>query len=68
VAFSRIAVSAGFTVLALSKYVTILGFIKVGAGVQAILRYFLSNLKGCNVGVTDGWTYDVRRSRRKPVT
>jgi hypothetical protein len=26
---------------------------KTGAGVQTILRFCLSNLKGCNVGITD---------------
>jgi hypothetical protein len=26
---------------------------KIGTGVQAILRFWLSNLNGCNVGVTD---------------
>jgi hypothetical protein len=30
-------------------------FIKVGTGVQAILRRFLINLRGCNIGITDGW-------------
>jgi hypothetical protein len=28
-------------------------FIKHGTGVQAILRFCFSNLKGCNVGITD---------------
>jgi hypothetical protein len=28
-------------------------FIKIGAGVQAILRFCLSNLRGCSVGITD---------------
>jgi hypothetical protein len=27
---------------------------KTGAGVQAILRFFLKNLRGCKVGITDG--------------
>jgi hypothetical protein len=36
-------------------------FVKIGTGVQAILRFCLSNLKGCNVGITDGVTYDIRR-------
>jgi hypothetical protein len=27
--------------------------LKIGIGVQAILRYFLRNLRGCNVGITD---------------
>jgi hypothetical protein len=26
-------------------------FMKIGTGVQAILRPFLRNLKGCNVGI-----------------
>jgi hypothetical protein len=29
-------------------------FMKIGTGVEAILRFCLSNLKGCNVSVTDG--------------
>lgn len=29
------------------------GFMKIGIGVQAILRVFLRNLKGSNVGITD---------------
>jgi hypothetical protein len=29
-------------------------FMKIGAGFQAILRLYLSNLNGCNVGITDG--------------
>jgi hypothetical protein len=27
---------------------------KIGRGVQAILRFFFRNLRGCNVGITDG--------------
>jgi hypothetical protein len=40
-------------------YIT--GFMKIGTGVQAILRFCLSNLKGCNVGITGGGIYKVRR-------
>jgi hypothetical protein len=29
-------------------------FMKIGTGVQAILRFRLSNLKGCNIGIIDG--------------
>jgi hypothetical protein len=29
-------------------------FMKIGTGVQAILRFSLRNLKGSDVGVTDG--------------
>jgi hypothetical protein len=29
-------------------------FMKTGTGVQAILRFCLSNLRGCTVGITDG--------------
>jgi uncharacterized protein YraI len=29
-------------------------FMKIGRGVQAILRFCLNNLRGCDVGVTDG--------------
>jgi hypothetical protein len=28
-------------------------FIKIGTGVQAILRFGLRTLRGCNVGITD---------------
>jgi hypothetical protein len=28
-------------------------FMKIGTGVQAILRGFLRNLRGCNVGITN---------------
>jgi hypothetical protein len=29
-------------------------FMKIGTGVQAILRFCLRNLQGCDVGITDG--------------
>jgi hypothetical protein len=29
-------------------------FIKIGTGVQAILRFCLINIRSCNVGITDG--------------
>jgi hypothetical protein len=29
-------------------------FMKIGTGVQVILRFCLRNLRGCNVGITDG--------------
>jgi hypothetical protein len=29
-------------------------FMKIATGLQAILRFWLRNLKGCNVGITDG--------------
>jgi hypothetical protein len=28
-------------------------FIKISTGVQVTLRFFLYNLRGCNVGITD---------------
>jgi hypothetical protein len=28
-------------------------FMKIGTGVQAILRFCLRNLRGCDVGITD---------------
>jgi hypothetical protein len=31
----------------------ILSFIKIGVGVQAILRFCLSDLRGCIVGIAD---------------
>jgi hypothetical protein len=30
------------------------GFMKISTGFQAILRFSLRNLRGCNVGITDG--------------
>jgi hypothetical protein len=30
-------------------------FLKIGAGVQAILRFIFRNLRGCNAGITDCW-------------
>jgi hypothetical protein len=32
-------------------------FMKIGKGVQAILKFlsFLRNLGGCNIGIIDGW-------------
>jgi hypothetical protein len=29
-------------------------FMKIGIGVQAILRFCFRNFRGCNVGITDG--------------
>jgi hypothetical protein len=29
-------------------------FMKIDTGVQAILRFCLRNVRGCNVGITDG--------------
>jgi uncharacterized protein YraI len=29
-------------------------FMKIGTGVQAILRFCLRNVSGCNVGITGG--------------
>jgi hypothetical protein len=29
-------------------------FMEIGTGVQAILWVFLRNLRGCNVGITEG--------------
>jgi hypothetical protein len=28
-------------------------FLKIGASVQALLRFIFRNLRGCNVGITD---------------
>jgi hypothetical protein len=42
-------------------------FMNIDTGVQAILRFFLSKLKSCNVGITDGRTYEVRLSSRLKV-
>jgi hypothetical protein len=34
--------------------INIPSFMKIGIGVQAILRFCLENLRGCNVGITEG--------------
>jgi hypothetical protein len=34
--------------------ISIPSFMKIGAGIQAVLRFCLRNLRGCNVGITDG--------------
>jgi hypothetical protein len=35
----------------------ITNFLKIGAGVLAILVFFLSNLNGCHVGITDEYGF-----------
>jgi hypothetical protein len=40
--------------MALYGIIYLSSFMKIGKGVQAILRFYLRNLKGCNVGITDG--------------
>jgi hypothetical protein len=35
-------------------------FMNTSTGVQAILSFRHSNLKGCNVGITDGGIYELR--------
>jgi hypothetical protein len=32
---------------------------KIGTGVQAILRFVLRNLRVCNVGITDGKDFGI---------
>jgi hypothetical protein len=34
-------------------YINITSFMKIGTGIQANFRFCLSNLKGCNTGITD---------------
>jgi hypothetical protein len=34
--------------------INIQNFMKIGTGVEGIVRFYLSILKGCNVGITDG--------------
>jgi hypothetical protein len=36
-------------------------FMKIGKCVHAIFRFFLSSLRGCSVGITDGGIYELRR-------
>jgi hypothetical protein len=35
-------------------YIYTPSFMKIGIGIQAILRVCFRNLRGCNVGITDG--------------
>jgi hypothetical protein len=39
--------------MALDDMIYISSYMKIGTGVRAILRSFLSNFRGCNVGITD---------------
>jgi hypothetical protein len=39
--------------MGLSGMIYVPSFLKIGAGIQAILRFWLSNLNGCNAGITD---------------
>jgi hypothetical protein len=43
-------------------YIYISSFTNISTGVQAIFRFSFRNLRGCNVGITDGWFYEVCRS------
>jgi hypothetical protein len=38
----------------------ILSFMMSGTGARSILRFYLKNLRGCNIGITDGRDYEVR--------
>jgi hypothetical protein len=40
--------------VALCDMMHIPNFMKIGIGFQAILRFCLRNLRGCNVGIIDG--------------
>jgi hypothetical protein len=35
------------------RMINMSSFMKIGTGVQVILRFCLRNLRGCNVGITD---------------
>jgi hypothetical protein len=39
----------------------ILSSMNIFTGVQVTLIFFLSSLRGCNVGITNGRNYEVRR-------
>jgi hypothetical protein len=56
--FERLRCREGFmkcsVEMALCGMIYIPSFMKIGTGVQAILRFCLSKLRGCNVGITDG--------------
>jgi hypothetical protein len=34
---------------------------KIGGSVQAVLRFLLRNLRGCNIDITDGGIYELWR-------
>jgi hypothetical protein len=40
--------------MASSGTINVPSFMQIGAGVQATLRFFPRNLRGCNVGIADG--------------
>jgi hypothetical protein len=40
--------------MASSGIINLPSFMKIGTGVKVILRFCLSILNGCNVGITDG--------------
>jgi hypothetical protein len=40
--------------IALCGMICIPSFMKIGTGVQEILRFCLRNLRGCNAGISDG--------------
>jgi hypothetical protein len=40
--------------IALCGMLQVLNFVKTATGIQAILRFCFSDLRGCNVGITDG--------------
>jgi hypothetical protein len=40
--------------MALYSMIYVPSFMKIGTDIQAVLRFCLSNLRGCNVGVTNG--------------
>jgi hypothetical protein len=40
--------------MAFCSMIQIPSFMKIGAGVQTVFRLCLTNLRGCNVGITNG--------------
>jgi hypothetical protein len=34
--------------------INLISFMEIGTGIQAILRFCLRNLRGCDVGITNG--------------
>jgi hypothetical protein len=38
-------------------------FTRIGTGVQAILRFFIRNVRGCNVHITDGRDFLIMQLR-----
>jgi hypothetical protein len=46
--------------IAVGGMIHVPSFMKIDTGVQAMLKLYLRNIRGCNVGITDRKIYDER--------